>query len=192
MATVVEPTALAAACLQLASNPELRRQMGEAGRRRALADYDWPVILRRYEALANELKEIREAASGPSTVTPAQAWPQRGDPFHRFAHYPTAVLQGHWRVALVGDAQARLSSLLSLSMLNYAFAVDSMDAALVERLLGSIGTSGSGESDGTQIGATVGATVQAVLVAAGCSTPVGVRALMWLWKFGLVEISPVT
>jgi len=188
MATVVEPTALAAACLQLASNPELRRQMGEAGRRRALADYDWPVILLRYEALANELKEIREAASGLSMTTSAQALPQRGDPFHRFAHYPTAVLQGHWRVALVSDAQARLSNLLSLSMLNYAFAADSMDAALVERLLGSIGTSGSGGSGGTR----TGANVQAVLAAAGCSTPVGVRALMWLWKFGLVDISPVT
>jgi len=75
-----------------------------------------------------------------------------------------------------------------LSMLNYAFAVDSMDAALVERLLGAIGASGSGSSGGTQ----TGATVQAVLLAAGCSTPVGVRSLMWLWKFGLVEISPVT
>jgi hypothetical protein len=188
MATVVEPIALAAACFQLASNPALRRQMGEAGQRRALAEYDWSVILRRYEALANELNEIREAASGQSLVHSAQAWPERGDPFHRFAHYPTAVLQGHWRVAVVYGAQARLSSLLSLSMLNYAFAVDSMDAALVERLLGAIGASGSGPSGGTQ--ACV--TVQTALVAAGCSTPAGVRALMWLWKFGLVNISPVT
>ena len=162
--------------------------MGEAGRRRARAEYDWPVILRRYENLANELNEIREAASGLSLVNSAQAWPERGDPFHRFAHYPTAVLQGHWRVTVVRGAQARLSSLLSLSMLNYAFAVDSMDAALVERLLGSIGTIGSGSSGGAQ----AGGTVQSALVSGGCSTPAGVRALMWLWKFGLVDISPVT
>jgi hypothetical protein len=90
-------------------------------------------------------------------------------------------------VALQGDAQARLPSLLSLSMLNYAFSADSVDAALVEKLLSSIGGSSGGV-----IGARSELTVQAALVAASCATPAGVRALMWLWKFGLVEISAVT
>ena len=141
------------------------------------------MILRRYDALAAQLNEIRRAHSGPSLATPVQPWPQRADPFHRFAHFPTATLPGYWRVALQGDAQARLPRLLSLSMLNYAFSVDSLDAALVEKLLSSIGgiLSTKGEL-----------TVQAALVAAGCATPSGVRALMWLWKFGLVEISAVT
>jgi hypothetical protein len=66
-------------------------------------------------------------------------------------------------------------------MLNYAFSADSVDAALVEKLLSSLGRSTAGNS---------ALTVQAALVAAGCATPAGVRALMWLWKFGLVEIVP--
>jgi hypothetical protein len=161
--------------------------MGAAGRRRARDEFDWPVILRRYEALAAQLGEIRRAHSGPSLGVPAQPWPQRADPFHRFAHFPTATLQGHWRVALQGDAPARLPGLLSLSMLNYSFSPDAVNAELVEKLLSSIGGSSAGRGGGAS-----GVTVQAALVAAGCSTPAGVRTLMWLWKFGLVEISPVT
>jgi glycosyltransferase involved in cell wall biosynthesis len=191
MATVVEPRALASACLRLASDPALRLQMGAAGRRRAQEEYDWPVILHRYDALAAQLNEIRRAHSGPGLTVPAQPWPQRADPFHRFAHFPSATLPGHWRVALQGDAQARLPRLLSLSMLNYAFSADSLDAALVEKLLSSIGgTSGGVIEDFT--GTQSELTVQAALVAAGCATPSGVRALMWMWKFGLVEISAVT
>jgi glycosyltransferase involved in cell wall biosynthesis len=176
MATVVDPTALASACLRLAIDPALRRQMGAAGRRRAVVEYDWPVILRRYDALAAQLNEIRRAHSGPSLTMPAQPWPQRADPFHRFAHFPTATLPGHWRVRVQPDAQRRLPQLLSLSMLNYVFSADSMTAEMVERLLAAAGNGGE-------------STVQATLSAAGCATPAGVRALMWLWKFGLVEIS---
>jgi len=187
MATVVEPTALAAACLQLASNPELRRQMGEAGQRRALADYDWPVILSRYEALAAQLGEIRQSHAGSKLAVPAEPWPQRADPFHRFAHFPTATLQGHWQVALHGDAMARLPRLLSLSMLNYSFSADGVNAEMVEKLLSLIG--GYNGSNG---GGEGGATVQAALFAAGCATPAGVRGLMWLWKFGLVDIAAVS
>jgi len=176
MATVVEPNALASACLRLATDPSLRLEMGAAGRRRAQEDYDWPVILRRYDALAAQLNEIRRAHSAPSLATPAQSWPQRADPFHRFAHFPTASLQGHWRVRMQPDAQARLPQLLSLSMLNYALSTDSMTAAMVEQVLAAAAIE-------------EGATVQATLSAAACATPAGVRALMWLWKFGLVEIS---
>jgi len=33
-----------------------------------------------------------------------------------------------------------------------------------------------------------GQTVNALLAAAGLATPVGVRALMWLWKLDLVRV----
>jgi hypothetical protein len=150
-----------------------------AGRRRALEEFDWPVILRRYDALAAQLNEIRRARSGPSLATPTQPWPQRADPFHRFAHFSTASLKGHWQVRMRPDAQARLSQLLSLSMLNYVFSADSMTAHTVEQLLAAAAIE-------------EGATVQATLSAAACATPAGVRALMWLWKFGLIEIATTT
>jgi hypothetical protein len=189
LATVVEPNALAGACLRLASDPALRLQMGAAGRRRALEEFDWPVILRRYQALADQLNEIRWAHSGPDRALPPQRWPQRADPFHRFAHYPTAVLQGHWRVALREDAQVRLPGLLSLAMLNYAFAEDSLDAALVERVLGSMATSARNVGQIDPNADQIDLAVKGALEIAGCSTPAGVRALMWLWKFGLITLT---
>jgi hypothetical protein len=187
MATVVEPNTLASACLRLATDPALRLQMGAAGRRRVLREFDWPVILRRYDALAAQLVEIRRAHAGPDLALPPEPWPQRADPFHRFAHFGTASLMGHWQVVLHGDAMARLPRLLSLSMLNYSFIADGVNAELVEKLLSSIG--GSNGSNGVGAGST---TVQAALVAAGCATPAGVRGLMWLWKFGLVDIAAVS
>jgi hypothetical protein len=33
-------------------------------------------------------------------------------------------------------------------------------------------------------------TVNDLLVAAGAATPVGVRCLMWLWKFDLLQVVP--
>ena len=59
LATVIEPTALAQACIALASQPELRARMGAAGLARATRDFDWPVILQRYAQLAGELTKIR-------------------------------------------------------------------------------------------------------------------------------------
>jgi len=177
LATVVEPNALASACLRLATDPNLRLQMGESGRRRALEHYDWPVILDRYDALAKNLNEIRREHTGPDLARPPQRWARRADPFHRFSHYPTAVLQGHWRVTLCPDSQALLPRLLSLSMVNYGSKRDSPDVALAERLLWALGSNDE-------------PTVKGALVAAGCSTPAGIRALMWLWKFHLVDVRP--
>ena len=73
------------------------------------------------------------------------------------------------------DAEARLRDLLGLAMTNYA-----CDAALLPRetiaaLLAVLAKQG-------------GQTVNALLGAAGATTPVGVRCLMWLWKFDLVSI----
>jgi hypothetical protein len=43
-------------CIELlAENESLRREMGEAGRRRVLKDYNRPVIVRSYEELWSDL-----------------------------------------------------------------------------------------------------------------------------------------
>ncbi|NBT82161.1 MAG: glycosyltransferase [Betaproteobacteria bacterium] len=69
LATVVEPVALAEATLALASNHSLRQQMGAEGQRRALADFDWAVILDRYDDLARELRSIRQASKTTASRT---------------------------------------------------------------------------------------------------------------------------
>ena len=174
LATVIEPTALAQACIALASQPELRARMGAAGLARATRDFDWPVILQRYAQLAGELTKIRLGA-GPQAPEP---WVQRADPFARFGHFSSQTLAGNARVLAQPSAQARLSDLRSLTMANYAFEASLLPPETIIALLSFL------EKNGSQ-------TVNELLVAAGVATPVGVRCLMWLWKFDLVQVAPV-
>ena len=174
LATVIEPTALAQACIALASQPELRARMGAAGLARATRDFDWPVILQRYAQLAGELTKIRLAA-GPQAPEP---WVQRADPFARFGHFSSQTLAGNARVLAQPSAQARLSDLRSLTMANYAFEASLLPPETIIALLSLL------EKNGSQ-------AVNELLVAAGVATPVGVRCLMWLWKFDLVQVAPV-
>ena len=174
LATVIEPTALAQACIALASQPELRERMGAAGLARATRDFDWPVILQRYAQLAGELTKIRLAA-GPQAPEP---WVQRADPFARFGHFSSQTLAGNARVLAQPSAQARLNDLRSLAMANYAFEASLLPPETIIALLSLL------EKNGSQ-------TVNELLVAAGVATPVGVRCLMWLWKFDLVQVAPV-
>ena len=174
LATVIEPTALAQACIALASQPDLRARMGAAGLARATRDFDWPVILQRYAQLAGELTKIRLAA-GPQAPEP---WVQRADPFARFGHFSSQTLAGNARVLAQPSAQARLSDLRSLTMANYAFEASLLPPETIIALLSLL------EKNGSQ-------TVNELLVAAGVATPVGVRCLMWLWKFDLVQVVSV-
>ena len=174
LATVIEPTALAQACIALASQPELRARMGAAGLARATRDFDWPVILQRYAQLAGELTKIRLGA-GPQAPEP---WVQRADPFARFGHFSSQTLAGNARVLAQPSAQARLSDLRSLTMANYAFEASLLPPETIIALLSLL------EKNGSQ-------AVNELLVAAGVATPVGVRCLMWLWKFDLVQVAPV-
>ena len=174
LATVIEPTALAQACIALASQPELRSRMGAAGLARATLDFDWPLILQRYAQLADELTKIRLAA-GPQAP---EAWVQRADPFARFAHFSSHTLAGNAMVRAQPSAQARLNDLRSLAMANYAFDANLLPPETITALLSVLEKSGS-------------QTVNELLVAAGVATPVGVRCLMWLWKFDLVQVVSV-
>jgi starch synthase len=76
----------------LAENPELRRKLGSSGRGRIERDYDWPIILRRYEEFWHELGAIRGRAlkGGPRKAQAALAG--HTDPFVAFAHFAT------WRI----------------------------------------------------------------------------------------------
>lgn len=75
---------------ELVSDAALRRRMGEAGRAHVRRTFDWAVVYARYEALWRELAEIRaSAARDPALAGAPASAPTRGDPFTRFAAYPT-------------------------------------------------------------------------------------------------------
>jgi starch synthase len=174
LATVIDPSTLAAALGRLAADPALRAAMGASGMARARATFDWPVILRRYVALADDLARIRTEA-GPQAAEP---WPTRADPFARFATFPTHTLSGNWLVAPRPDAEARLRDLRGLAMTNYAFDDVTLPAQTIVSLLEVLRRQGA-------------QSVNALLGAAAVATPPGLRCLMWLWKFDLVQVRPV-
>ena len=107
----VDVQATAAAFEKLFNSPELRRQMGEAGRQRAQAVYDWKPIIGQYEALWAKQTELRLAAKSESDKSGkplAHPWPARMDPFHGFASYPTQAFTPQMVLALV-DANAQVA-----------------------------------------------------------------------------------
>ena len=75
-------------------DPYVRRSMGEAGKRRVQAMYDWKQIIPKYEDLWDQLRE--EARSAPELSNPNRMrsevniqWPARPDPFTAFSEFAT-------------------------------------------------------------------------------------------------------
>ena len=94
---------------ELIEDPALRRRMGEAARARALADYDWAVVYRRYRELWDDLTARRRHALADSE---SAAWvkrapmahPANGDPWSIFAHYPTQTIGAATLVRIAPEA----------------------------------------------------------------------------------------
>lgn len=119
----VDIEATTQAFVRLFKSPELRRQMGEAGRQRARQTYDWATIIPQYEALWGHLNELRrEKAKDLKPL--AHPWPARMDPFHAFASYPTQLLTPQTMLALVDPsvdaAIQRVANYRKLSMVDFA------------------------------------------------------------------------
>jgi hypothetical protein len=122
--TAVDVEAAAAAFITLIENPQLRLQMGAAGRAHVRANYDWAAIIPRYEALWAELAELRKAQ--PATgKPPAHPWPARMDPFYAFAGFPTRTLTAKTQLQVVDGATAlsRALAYRRLKMIEFGTAV---------------------------------------------------------------------
>jgi starch synthase len=144
----VDVQATAAAFEKLFNSPELRRQMGEAGRARAQEVYDWKPIIGQYEALWAKQTELRLAAKAQAEqpnlenshgVKPlAHPWPARMDPFHAFAQYPTQALTPQRILALVdanaGVAVKRSLAYRQLAMVDFAKLILPTEAEIVSVL----------------------------------------------------------
>ena len=106
-AVAVDGTALVQAYGRLICEPELRKTMGEAARKRAAREFDWAVIFERYRELWAELDERRRADPDLHPPLP-QRVPDRPDPFRLFAAYPSTALDPESRLMLAPDATMEL------------------------------------------------------------------------------------
>lgn len=97
----------------LVNDPDLRRRMGEAGRRRAGQDYDWAGIYRRYVELWSEQTRRRSkgflSASQKIASRPAMH-PGHLDGYHVFRTYPTHLMDADTIVSIVPDPSGSIRS----------------------------------------------------------------------------------
>lgn len=128
----------------LISAPELRHRLGDAGRRRARESFDWSVIYRQYQALWQELSDIRKG----SQQQPRQHWlqaapkvaPSRMNPLRSFGHYPTALIEPTTLVSTCRTAQHQNYRALAASPM-FAYATDILPPAVqVDELLQALST----------------------------------------------------
>jgi hypothetical protein len=154
----------------LIRSPDLRRQMGAAGRTRVRESFDWPVVARAYRALLDELAAIRGAAPDP---TPRHREdPVRGDPFAAFAGFATQVQS------------------LDMPISSRASAADvrALGGALDRAFTGLQATPPECEQIVDLIAAGGGRTVRDVLAAFPVPRRRAVElAIVWLAKQGLVD-----
>lgn len=117
--TPVDVPAIADALVSLARDPETRRRMGEAGRRRVRAMYDWSVIVRAYQDLWTDLAERRRA---DVEIAPPQWYaknPRFTDPFEVFVGHASAIL-GDATVVRVDELAPDVDALMALPCNNFA------------------------------------------------------------------------
>jgi alpha-maltose-1-phosphate synthase len=110
--TAIDIAQAADAFAALAADADLRRGMGSAGRARALAVYDWRVVIAAYRDLLAELAARRTHAAEVAPVQPtAAAQASRMDPFAAFAGHATQMLTPDMRFVRAPDAPTRVADI---------------------------------------------------------------------------------
>lgn len=166
----------------LADSADLRRRMGESGRERARAVFDWPVVIAQYRALYAELAARRAAGPAAQPAPPRPPFPPphpvnpaRDDPYRLFAGYPTVRIAAETVLrAAPGIGRRNLEERWSLAMNTFAVSILPTVAQL-DTMLGCLGR------PGRQTAATAAE-------AAGLSLPPALRGLGWLAKMGLAQV----
>lgn len=178
MMTSCDLDAATNALVRLAEDPELRARMGEAGRVRARTHYDWSVIVRSYEDLWLELRDLRakapEVAPRRANETATPFYP---DPFNVFAPHPSFVLGAETIVTVDGEKlEADFQKILGYEFCTFSqeLMLPKEQAAALLRRLSERGV------------VTVGEIEQWI---DSRRWPTLHRTLPWLAKFGLIKLS---
>jgi hypothetical protein len=178
-ATAVDAPAMAAAVARLVGDESLRRQMGEAGRRRAREHFAWPMIIRAYERLWRDQDAERRARSGAEPGSsrwrnpdgPA-AYPA---PERTFAGYPTRLLDGPDLLAPSPGAGDVLEILLELPLTNHAAGRRAPDADLLRSMIARAPCSV--------------VDLDHLFAAAGIEPGVGRATIAWMLKYDLLRVA---
>ncbi len=165
----VDLRALRQAIVSLAQSMHLRGVMGARGRAFARATFDWPVVMKAYEALWAHLGDVRRAGS----QAPAPRMAQHLNPFSFFAAYPSAPLDSATRVTLRAAPDWRVA------MGHALFSIGRQSSAASARLSGLEAVLRVRPLPVSELAATAGLSVQDTL-----------EAVSLLAKWGGVDLGP--
>jgi len=158
----------------LVADPELRRTMGEAGRARARAVFDWTHVMRSYQELWAELNQRRVAAARDDAAWIAAApksAPALADPYAAHAHYPTEQIR---RDTIVGLAVGASMSVFAERKANLLFEGARVNEAIAAATLTHLA---SGPSTVADVARAAGVGAEPMLYLAGVLAKMGLVVL---------------
>jgi glycosyltransferase involved in cell wall biosynthesis len=156
----------------LIENTELRRRMGKAARMRARQEFDWEVIVYRYQELWTELAARRSVAERAEPRMP----PLHNDPFVAFRGYATSVLSDQTELRIrTRNTEPLLRDLLRTPAANYG----PLEQNLFERHCWSV----------CRLLLERPSTVKKLLAAVGPAESSRLLCVVaWMLKFGVISI----
>jgi Glycosyl transferases group 1 len=175
--TEIDIPELTARIVDLARNPDLRRQMGAAGKLRARQIYDWAQIVPQMQDLWGEQDAMRRANAAQSVLYAPDAIPNAPSPTALFASYPTQQVTFADTRFVARDLTQRVGLAEMLSLRNYQalktiFAPPDRIAAVLAAV--------------TAAGDT-GARLPSISASAGLKPQTAERILIWLLKYDFIR-----
>jgi D-inositol-3-phosphate glycosyltransferase len=177
--TVVDQVVLQARLKDLLDNGGLRRALGERSRLRAVANFDWRVIVRKYEELWSDLRVRAGMKDGQPSTAEDFSLPSS---FAVFRGYATRVLDDSVRLVATVAAQAALSD--PAAMLALLPPRGLLDGELLHSLLQDMASA--------DVSLVLGAIEDRSVTDFRVEAAVLRRHLLWLIKQGFVAISHTT
>lgn len=178
-ATVVDLNAAQAIFERLLTDAPLRREMGAAGRKRALTEYAWPQIIRRHEEMWEDQERERQAhikqhgTAKSRYATPAM-YP---GPEFSFSQYPTRLIEADTLVRSAPDALERLDSVRNHALTEYGRQWRCDDPVRLQAVLQT-----------AQKPTSIAALLDQ-LVKAKTGSIEAQASIMWMLKYGLLELA---
>ncbi len=173
--TAIDLRQASAAICALVDNSDLRRDRGAKAAARARSVFDWSAIIPQYQALWAEQNARRLASVG---APPIQADPFHPDPFSLFASYPTRHFGDGWSAAVASGLSWEVArDLLSGPLAAYG-SINRPTITEVEQIF-------------TRLASRPGAMIPEIVEPfPEWRRPALARSLLWLARFGVVELSP--
>jgi D-inositol-3-phosphate glycosyltransferase len=180
-ATALDLDELEVALQRLIDNEGLRRDMADASRRRAVALYAWPHIIARYEALWEELAGMADTLPASGQGSHDHTLPSF---VSTFGHYATAVLADDTRFRLSEAGRRVLSGDEDLP--RYLAATGLWSESVFAALLRQLERSAHAQSMGELAAIAIDKSDD---LCRPLTPPAARRHIMWLLKYGLVQIA---